>query len=118
MSRARFGLVAVLLASAVAACGSGDDGGESSAGSDSTPAGAVVNLENVKFDPETVKIEAGETVRWVWQDGSVQHDVAGEGFKSKVQADGTFEHRFETAGTFPYICSVHPDTMTGTVEVS
>lgn len=111
--------VAALLLSAAAACGGG--GGDDEGASDATtgsPAAATVTMKNVKFDPETVTVKAGDTVRWVWDDGSVQHDVSGEGFKSETQAKGTFDHKFEAAGTFAYICMVHPDTMKGTVEVS
>ncbi len=109
---------AVLLAATAACGGGGDDGGGASETTTGSPAAATVTMKNVKFEPATVNVKAGETVRWVWDDGSIQHDVSGEGFKSEVKADGSFEHTFATAGSFAYVCTVHRDTMKGTVEVS
>ena len=73
-------------------------------------------LQPATFKPEDVTIKAGETVRWKWG-GGVQHDVKGEGFDSGVKSKGTFDHTFDTAGEYPYKCTVHPTTMKGTVTV-
>jgi plastocyanin len=58
----------------------------------------------------------GGTVTWEWDDGNVVHDVKSGDFKSELQKEGTFEHTFEEAGTYDYVCSVHP-SMKGTVTV-
>ena len=42
-------------------------------------------------------MKVGETVRWKWG-GGVQHDVEGDGFKSKLQSKGQFDHTFDEAG--------------------
>ena len=116
--RRAFAIVAVALA-ALGGCGDGDDG--SNAAPTTTAASgegeSTVVLKGVKFNPERVSIEAGETVTWRWDDGKIPHDVAGEGFKSEIQEAGTFEHTFDEAGVFDYKCTVHP-TMTGSVEVT
>jgi plastocyanin len=77
---------------------------------------ATILLQPATFKPEEVTIKPGETVRWRWA-GGVQHDVVGEGFESKLQSKGTFDHTFDTAGSYPFKCQVHPTTMKGTITV-
>lgn len=76
----------------------------------------TVTIEDMKFTPARVTIEAGDTVTWVWDDGSMPHDVSGDGFKSEVQSEGNFTHTFEDAGSYPYVCTLHSG-MKGTVTV-
>jgi plastocyanin len=79
---------------------------------------AVVTIADISFSPSAVEINAGETVAWVWDDGSVPHDVVfSNGPASPQQSDGTWEHRFEGSGSFDYHCTIHPQ-MTGTVVVT
>jgi plastocyanin len=102
------------LALALSACGTGDA---------STPAtaadtdGPTVAIEDLAFGPETLTVEAGDTVTWVWKDGVIAHDVAGDDFQSEVMSEGTFSHRFDEPGTYDYVCTLHPN-MTGTIEVT
>jgi len=76
----------------------------------------TVYLRNIEYEPDHVTVEAGTTVEWVWDDGTLQHDVAGDGFKSDLFAEGTFTHTFEEPGTYEYLCTIHPG-MDGTVTV-
>ena len=103
----------------VGACG-GDDGPEDGGGGSGAPAGppadATVKLEPTTFDPAEVSIKVGETVRWDWA-GGVQHNVVFEEGQSKLQTKGSYSRTFEEAGTFDYVCEVHPTTMKGTVTV-
>lgn len=77
------------------------------------------------FAPQALTVKVGQTVRWVWTGGS-HNVVSGENctedgkFKSGAsQAGGTYEHVFETAGTFPYYCEPHCSVgMTGTITVT
>ena len=91
-----------------------DDGGDGSTGG-----GAQVTMEGIKFNPAEVTVKAGDTVTWTNKD-SVGHDVTGDDFKSGdpggIAGGGTFEHTFDEAGTFKYVCTVHPG-MEGTVKV-
>jgi plastocyanin len=93
-----------------------------SSGSNTTTAksGVVtVVMKNLTFSPAKVTIKVGETVTWVNQDSSVQHDaVANNGeFKSKLLSQGqTFSFTFAKAGTYSYYCSIHP-FMVGIVTV-
>lgn len=77
----------------------------------------TVVLKGTKFVPGTVNVKAGESVTWLWRDGSVMHNVKGDGFESELTAKGEFKHTFAEAGTFPYVCTVHP-TMKGEVIAS
>jgi plastocyanin len=67
------------------------------------------------FAPETLVVEEGTTVTWVWEDTSA-HDVVGDGFDSGIQSTGTFTFTFGASGTYPYVCTLHPG-MDGTVIV-
>jgi plastocyanin len=114
-------LACAALAMVGAGCGGDDDddGGGGSAGGGGGGAGAQVTMKDIKFDPSEVTVKAGDTVTWTNED-SVGHDVTGDDFKSGDPGgigDGdTFEHTFDEAGTFKYVCTVHPG-MEGTVKV-
>ena len=116
MSRRLLASAVLVAALGLAACSDSDDPGGTDDGDGGSPAAATVDLKPTTFEPDEVTIEVGETVRWEWG-GGVQHDVEGGGFKSKLQSKGEFEHTFDEAGTFDYVCNVHPTTMKGTVTV-
>ena len=92
-----------------------DDGG----GSGGTGPGTQVSMKDIKFNPGTVTIKAGGKVTWT-NDDSVGHDVTADDFESGspggIQGGSTYSHTFKKAGTYDYVCSVHPG-MKGTVKV-
>jgi plastocyanin len=69
--------------------------------------GHTVVLKNIRFNPGTLNIRRGDTVTWVWRDGSIGHNVTGGGFKSHTMTHGSFSVRFTRKGTFNYHCSIH-----------
>jgi len=75
-----------------------------------------VVAKNMVFTPLAVEVPAGTTVTWSFEDGSVPHNVKGDGFESKTLSKGTFRHRFDRPGTFDYRCTLHAG-MTGRVVV-
>jgi plastocyanin len=75
----------------------------------------VVEVDDNVFVPAEVVVEVGTEVRWEWV-GRAAHDVVGDGFESDIKVEGDFAHRFDAAGTFPYVCTLHPG-MEGTVYV-
>jgi plastocyanin len=95
--------------------GGGDDGGGGGGGG----GGAEVSEEGIAFQPAEVTVGVGDTVTWTNND-SVGHDVTADSFSSGdpggMAPGDTFEHTFEEAGTFDYVCTVHPG-MEGTVVV-
>jgi plastocyanin len=80
----------------------------------STP---TVTLKNISFTPKTVKIKKGGSVKWVWKDGSVPHNVTFKSQHSKTQTKGTYTVKFKNKGTFSYRCTIHPG-MVAKVVVS
>lgn len=73
------------------------------------------------FDPSSVTITPGTTVRWI-NDTAVLHTVTPRDHSEwqRVELDErgeTFEHTFETTGTFDYFCEPHESTMQGTITV-
>jgi plastocyanin len=69
--------------------------------------GHTVVLKNIRFNPGALSIRRGDTVTWMWRDGSTKHNVTGGSFKSRTMAKGSFTVRFTRAGTFNYHCSIH-----------
>jgi plastocyanin len=86
----------------------------------SAPAGPnAVNITNFKFTPATLTVPVSTTVTWTNHDEE-PHTVAasGDSFHSPgLGTNASFSHTFPTAGTFDYICSIHP-FMHGTVVVT
>jgi len=82
------------------------------------PAAASVDvkIDNFSFGPQTLTVSVGTTVVWTNRDDIPHTVVSTDGvFKSKVRdTDEKFSFTFNTAGTYPYFCSVHPK-MTGKI---
>jgi plastocyanin len=78
----------------------------------------TVILSDLKFHPGTLTIKRGESVTWVWRDGSIAHNVTGPGFHSRTQSHGSFTVRFTHTGTFNYRCTIHmAEGMVGKIIV-
>jgi plastocyanin len=112
----RLALLFACLALGLVAAGCGED--DAVGGEAASPA-TEVSMEGIKFNPTEVTVEVGDTVSWV-NDESIGHDVTADDFQSGepggMEGGATFEHTFDSAGTFDYVCSVHPG-MKGTVTV-
>lgn len=121
----------LVLSVVLAGCGGGSDA-PGAAGPQSTEPGTV-SLKLIAFKPERLTVEAGATVSWMNEDasdhtvtsGTVAQAAAGvttspDGtFDSGVLAsDAGFTFTFQTPGTYPYFCKVHPATMRGQVTVT
>jgi plastocyanin len=82
----------------------------------SPAAPASVQIHDYAFAPKTLTVPVGTTVTWKNHDGDA-HTVTGAGLKSKsFGMDATYAYTFTKAGTFAYVCSLHPQ-MKGTVVV-
>jgi plastocyanin len=114
-------LVAALAGLALAGCSTsaptgGSAGGTTGGTSGGAAKSASVEIKEFSFQPATVEIAVGGTVKWTNADAAT-HTVKGEGWGSGDLAQGaSYENTFATAGTFPYSCGVHP-SMTGEVVV-
>jgi len=75
-----------------------------------------VSIKDFKFQPDQVTIKKGDTVIWTNID-PVPHDVKSKGFESPDMKKGeTYSKTFNEAGTFDYLCEIHPN-MKGKVIV-
>jgi plastocyanin len=117
---------ALLSAFAFGACSDDDGASDRATGAtaDSAASSAehdrnAVAIEDFTFTPGDLKIAAGTTVTFTNQDGFAHTATAKDAsFDSgSLDPDATFEHTFETAGTFAYLCAIH-NSMTGTITVS
>ncbi|GAB3429933.1 cupredoxin domain-containing protein [Flindersiella endophytica] len=80
------------------------------------PAGAAghhVDMENYAFSPRSLTVQRGDSVTWMNHD-EAPHDAkttsGPASFHSPMlNQGGSWTHTFNTAGTYFYYCTVHPD---------
>ena len=99
----------------------GSETGGSDTGSSTTSTGATADVDviDLDYDPRTLNVVQGTTVVWT-NVGELPHTVtANDGsYDSGIMAAGsTFQWTFATAGTYDYLCTLHPG-MIGTVIVN
>jgi plastocyanin len=76
-----------------------------------------VDAADFRFAPETAHVRVGGTVTWR-NTGSTGHTIKGPGFFSRsIDPDDEWAHRFDRAGTYDYLCTLHPDSMRGRLVV-
>ena len=128
----------LVLVAGLAACGSDDGGGAAEEAGVATPSTSAtpetsgasegggeeegvpgeVEIVDFTFTPEEITVPVGSTVTWRNADEAI-HSVADRalGIESEDLAQGgSFEHTYDEAGTFPYVCGIH-GYMEGTVVV-
>ena len=105
----------LVLTFTLAACQSGS----AASTADAPPERGVttVDARNQKFLPPAIEVKPGTEVTWRFVDGSVPHNVKGDGFASETQSRGTWSHRFTQAGEYRYHCDLHAG-MEGRVVVA
>lgn len=79
----------------------------------------TVNIQNMAFNPATLNVKVGTTVKWVNMDSTTHQVVSNTGvFNSGVLKNGqSYTYTFNKTGTYPYYCSIHP-SMKGTIVVT
>jgi plastocyanin len=81
-------------------------------------ASSSVAIRDFAFSPSSVTVDVGDTVTWSNQDDA-PHTATGDGgsFNTGTLDKGeSGSHTFQSAGSFSYICAIHPN-MKGTVVV-
>jgi plastocyanin len=132
-----FAPILIVLAFGISACGGGDDGDDSTAattqpstgtapepsGNALAPSGeaeraAKVEIVDFAYDPDPVTVQVGGKVIWLNQDSAPHTATAEDGsFDTGTLEQGKLKSEtFKQAGTYPYICEIHP-SMHGSVEV-
>ena len=81
--------------------------------------GDAVSIDNFAFVPATLTVRVGSTVTWTNHDKEPHTIAASDGsFHSPgLGSNATYSYTFTAAGSFGYICSIHP-FMHGTVVVT
>ena len=115
-------VAAIAIAGVVAACSTASGGGprpSSTAGlpRPSTPT-VDVEMQDYVFAPASVEIEVGTTVRWTNRGQAPHTATADDGSfdTGQIAFGASAGHVFASAGTFTYLCTLHPD-MRGTITV-
>lgn len=76
-----------------------------------------VTIKDFSFGPSSVAVHVGDTVTWT-NAGPSPHTATGNGFDTGTLKKGqSGSHTFSQAGTFSYVCTIHP-FMKGTVVVA
>jgi plastocyanin len=77
----------------------------------------VAMAKSYRFDPKAIEIEAGQTVAWT-NDDNFTHTVKVDGREDhKVARGDTVSIKFDTPGTYHYVCTLHSNDMDGEVIV-
>ena len=101
-------------------------GGNGLTGEDEATPVAAAGTETVEvtvvdydFEPVELEVAVGTTVTWVNVGGQPHTATARDGsFDTGVLTSGkSGSFTFEEAGTYPYVCTLHANTMQGTVTV-
>ena len=126
-ARGPLAALCLVAALAVAGCGSSSDTKSAAstpaatttsaaAGGAAAPTTATVGMEGVSFKPTTITVKAGGSVTWD-NTSTISHNVTADAFASKTLDPGAkFVHRFDTAGSYPFVCTFHAG-MKGTIVV-
>lgn len=104
-------IMALSLVAVLAGCGSADSGG----GKD-----VVVKLQNVAFNPKSLEVKAGTTVKWINEDVVDHSVVEGTGesdspkFRSAdLSSKGEYSHTFTEPGTYDVVCTTGSHHLIG-----
>jgi plastocyanin len=79
----------------------------------------TVVIANIAFGPAALTVKAGTTVTWQNNDGIAHTSTSDTGVwdTGTISPGASKSVVFNTAGTFPYHCTVHP-MMTATITVT
>jgi plastocyanin len=78
-----------------------------------------VGIYDNYFQPATLTVQTGTTVRWT-NHGRHEHTVTADGGSwayKQLPRELIFQHTFTAPGTYPYYCAIHSYEMRGTVVV-
>ena len=122
--RKRLLLVAVAaFAVLAAACGGGDDAGETATepAADDGDGAVTLTAANFAFDPASLTAAAGDTIEFTNEDDA-EHSFTIDDSDVDEDVDGggstTVDLGSLDAGSYDFYCKYHKDSMTGTLEIT
>lgn len=82
----------------------------------------MIAIEDFSFSPSSITIVTGSDIRWTYRvgDGTAPHTVTSEDSSwdsGNIAPGGGFTRSFARPGTYRYVCTYHPDLMTGVIHV-
>ena len=116
------GLIALAV---LAGCKSDKSNPAGPPGGESNPPANEVWMQNARFNPATLTISSGTTIRWVNKD-AITHTVtsgipgspSGVFNSGNIAAGDSFSFTFtSTHTTYHYYCMIHPTQMQATIVV-
>ncbi|HWX75446.1 MAG TPA: plastocyanin/azurin family copper-binding protein [Solirubrobacteraceae bacterium] len=80
-----------------------------------------IAYRNITIRPDTLKAKVGSTIAWTNED-PIEHNVTSQSgpakFASKNFGQGqSFRVTLTRPGVLHYLCTIHPTTMNGTIDV-
>ena len=117
-------LAIVAVAALACACGSSSSSSSPTSPTPTTNSGSTITLgagvsglSTNAFGTNPLLVSTGTTVTWTNRD-SVAHTSTANGgaWNGNLAPGSSFSFTFQTAGTFPYHCTIHPN-MVGVVTV-
>lgn len=110
--------MAAVAALGLAACG--DSGGDGEGGdAPASPEAIAVSIDQFAFAPADSSVPVGATVTWTNDQSGVAHTTTSDDAvwnSGSLNTGDEFSFTFDEAGTFSYVCSIHPN-MTASVTV-
>ena len=121
-------ILIVVLVTVIAICGCTSSGPSPQPPATQTqaPGTATVAIQNFAFNPASITVPKGTTVTWINQDAAT-HQIASDAqggnaggalfMSSPLPKGAVYSHTFDTPGTYPYYCPIHP-SMKATIIVT
>ncbi len=81
-------------------------------------AGTSITIDNFTFSPDKLAVSKGTEVTWANRD-DIPHSIVLAAIKVHSKAldtDNSFSYRFDNAGSYAYVCGLHPQ-MHGQIVV-
>jgi plastocyanin len=79
-----------------------------------------VSIQDYRFQPSSLRIKVGDTVRWINREKRTSHSMLFPGTpmleSERMFPEDTWSRTFDTAGSYPYRCGPHPE-MEGKIDV-
>ena len=114
-------VVCSVIVVASGACGGGDKKDDTKAGGEVSGEPAV-KIVNFQFEPKTLTVKAGSTVKWTNEDTATHSIKDTSQLATPVSPDlvgkgSTFSITYGQPGSYSYICGIH-QYMSGSVQVN